>query len=250
MKLSRYLALSTLALGAFLLQPAYANSSEASSEAPTAEQVLGTLSEGNARFVAEKSEHPNRGARRRLLTARDGQKPYVTILACADSREAPELIFDAGIGDLFVIRVAGNVIDSDITASIEYGVAHLSTPVMLVMGHTKCGAVGACVDNAKVHGSLPHLLAHINPAEKIAREKHPGARQDEIVKMTVIENIWVSISDLLKASPEIRQMALEGKVRVLGALYDIESGEVKILGQHPDEKELLMQSSSEEHSTH
>jgi carbonic anhydrase len=163
----------------------------------------------------------------------------VTILSCSDSRVPPELVFDRGIGDLFVIRVAGNVVDKDEIATAEYGCGHLNTSVLMVMGHTKCGAVAACVGNAQVHGSLPHLLAHINPAEKAARAKHPGARDDEIVRMTVVENVWQSVQELLAGSEELRELVIEGKLRVIGAMYDIQAGTVKILGRHPDEKRLL-----------
>jgi carbonic anhydrase len=95
------------------------------------------------------------------------------------------------------------------------------------------------VGNAQVHGSLPHLLAHINPAEKAARAKHPGARDDEIVRMTVVENVWQSVQELLAGSEELRELVIEGKLRVIGAMYDIQAGTVKILGRHPDEKRLL-----------
>lgn len=213
-----------------------------------ADQIIAMLTEGNTRFVEGRSLHPNQDSWRRTTTATDGQHPLVTILACSDSREPPEIIFDRGIGDLFIIRVAGNVVDTDITATAEYGVGHLNTPVLLVLGHTKCGAVAACVGNAKVHGSLPHLIAHIAPAEALARKKHEGARDDEIVRMTIVENVWQSIGDLLTASAELREFAKEGKVRIIGGIYDIQTGAVKFLGRHPSEQSLLAISTEEAHT--
>lgn len=215
--------------------------------AVSADQILAMLAEGNQRFVDGKAINPNADSWRRTVTATDGQKPLVTILSCSDSREVPEILFDRGIGDLFIIRVAGNVVDKAVTASVEYGCGHLNTPVLLVLGHTKCGAVAACVTNAEVHGSLPDLLAHINDAEKAARAKHPGARDDEIIRMTVVENVWTSMRDLLTASTELRHLANEGKLRVVGGIYDIQAGTVKILGRHPEERALLALKTTDSH---
>src|SRR5262245_9624613 len=122
------------------------------------------LKEGNARFAAGKQLHPNQDAERRASTVAQGQEPFATILACSDSRDPVELVFDRGIGDLFVVRVAGNVAGVRELATVEYGVGHLHTPLLIVMGHSKCGAVTAVVQGAELHGHLQSLAEKIKPA--------------------------------------------------------------------------------------
>jgi len=164
-----------------------------------------------------------------------GQTPFVTILSCSDSREPPELIFDRGIGDLFIIRVAGNVAGTSETATAEYGAGHLHTPLLLVLGHTKCGAVTAAVKKADVHGSLPALLAHIDPA--CERAKASGAADQ--VDRAIEENVWETIYSLYVGSTELRELSREGHLKIIGAIYNIESGSIHWLGSHPQEKSLL-----------
>src|SRR5262245_36848791 len=119
---------------------------------------LTLLKEGNSRFATGKSQHPHHDAERRSSTVAQGQEPFATVLGCSDSREPVELIFDRGVGDLFVVRVAGNVAGTSELASMEYGVGHLNTPLLIVMGHTKCGGVAAAVKAAALNGNLraPH----------------------------------------------------------------------------------------------
>jgi len=132
-----------------------------------ADAALARLMEGNARFVAGEMVHPNLSAEKRAELA-SGQSPYAVIVSCSDSRVPPELVFDAGPGDLFIIRVAGNVVGDDAMASIEYAVAKLNSPLVLVMGHESCGAVGAAVatetEDAKFGGSIHDLVETIRPA--------------------------------------------------------------------------------------
>ncbi|HXG49532.1 MAG TPA: carbonic anhydrase [Methylomirabilota bacterium] len=194
------------------------------------------LREGNQRFVAGKSQHPNLDAERRTNTVAHGQEPFATILACSDSRDPVELLFDRGVGDLFVVRVAGNIVGLSELASIEYGVGHLGTPLLVVMGHTRCGAVTAVVKGADLHGHLPRLADHIKPAAEraLAITNQP----DAAVPHAVQENVWQSIADIFTKSSLIRERAKAGKVHVEGAIYDLETGRVNWLGPHPEAASL------------
>jgi carbonic anhydrase len=198
------------------------------------------LKEGNARFAAGKSQHPNLDAERRNSTVAQGQEPFATILACSDSRDPVELIFDRGVGDLFVVRVAGNVAGPSELASIEYGVGHLHTSLLVVMGHTKCGAVTAAVKGAEVHGHIPALIQRIKPAAE--RAKQESSTPEELIPAAIRANVWQTIADTIKQSSQVRELVVAGKLQILGAVYDLETGKVTWLGVHPGQEELLTQS--------
>jgi carbonic anhydrase len=204
-----------------------------------ADEALVTLKEGNARFIAGESTFPNLDQDRRCFTTDGGQHPYVSVLSCADSRVPPELIFDAGIGDLFVVRVAGNVADTDEIGTLEYGAGHLGTPLIVVLGHTKCGAVTAVVNNASVHGSIPKLVDNIAPAVAEARAKFGGVTEARFVQYAIRANVFQSVKDVLSRSEEIRGLVSEGKVQIVGAVYDIHNGTIEWLGEHPQQTALL-----------
>lgn len=197
------------------------------------------LQEGNAHYVAGLLKHPHQDKARRALTATKGQTPFATILSCSDSRAPVELIFDQGVGDLFVVRVAGNVAGEDEIASLEYAGDHLGTPVLVVLGHTKCGAVTAVVEDAHLHGSMPALAAKIKPAVARAKAEQPGLNGAPLVAAAVKANIYQAVADLFAKSQIIQDLVKAGKVKVMGALYDLESGKVSWLGPHPEEKRLL-----------
>ena len=233
----RKVALWTLVV-AFVLNAAMALASSAG-PGITADQVLQKLKDGNARFVAGKVQHPNEDAARRADIAKNGQHPMVSVLSCSDSRVPPELLFDQGFGDTFVIRVAGNVAATDEIATIEYGTEHLGTPLVVVLGHSKCGAVTVVVKGDKVGGSLPTLVKPIVPALNTVVKANPGAERATLVDKTITQNVWQAIEDLYKKSPIVRELALEGKVKVVGALYHLDSGQVEFLGSHPNEAKLL-----------
>jgi carbonic anhydrase len=201
------------------------------------EASIALLKEGNIRFATGHPSYPNMDAERRHNTTTEGQQPFATVLACSDSRDPVELIFDRGIGDIFVVRVAGNVAGISELATIEYGVGHLNTPLLVVMGHSSCGAVTAVATGAELHGFLPKLAEKITPA--VARAKEQGATAEELVSRSIEANVWQAISDILRQSGEIRECVLKGKVQVVGALYDLETGMVKWLGVHPNQKSLL-----------
>jgi carbonic anhydrase len=210
----------------------------------TPEQVLAALKDGNARFVEVRAKAPHRDAERRTETAKNGQRPNATVIACSDSREPVEILFDQGIGDLFVIRVAGNVANTDEIGSAEYGCEHLGTPLLLVLGHTECGAVTAVVTHADVHGSIPALIAPIKPAVDKAQKEHPELKGKELVPAAIDANVFQSIQDLLKCSAMLRQLVKDGKLRMEGAVYDIATGQIKWLGAHPQQKALLEMNAS------
>ncbi len=195
---------------------------------------------GNERFALGKSIHPRLQNDHRASLA-SGQNPFATVIACSDSRVSPELLFDQGIGDLFVIRVAGNVADVDEVGSIEYGVDHLHTPLLVVLGHTHCGAVTAVALSHEVHGSIPQLVDNITPAVARAKAKSSNLSQDELVASAVNENVWVSIEDLLDRSEATRSLIKAGSLRVVGAVYELETGQVKWLGEHPQQAQLIAQ---------
>jgi carbonic anhydrase len=203
------------------------------------EVALSRLKEGNLRFRSDAMQHPNLGPERRRETAEKGQAPFATILSCSDSRVPCELIFDQGIGDLFIVRVAGNVCDVDETGSIEYGIGHLGTSLLVVLGHEKCGAVTAAAKGGDLEGSIPQLVDNIRPAVAEAQRLHPRMDPEPLVTFALRANVLQSIEDLLRRSEVARDLVREGKVSVVGAVYDIESGEVTWLGSHPRQIALL-----------
>jgi carbonic anhydrase len=225
--------------------PSTAHSAPAagSSHAPAPQlnpnQVLAKLLKGNERFVDGFSVFPHHDQATRTKTAIEGQKPIVSILSCSDSRVPLEAIFDMGVGDLFVIRVAGNIADPSEIGSLEYGAGHLGTPLIMVLGHTKCGAVTAVVKGDKVGGNVLSLIDNIQPAVQSAKVNFKNSSSEEILYQAIKANVWKSIEDILARSSEIRSLVKEGKVKVVGAMYDIESGKVTSLGVHNRQEQIL-----------
>jgi carbonic anhydrase len=206
----------------------------------TSDQALERLKEGNARFVSGKAIHPNTDLARLIQAGKENQADhaYATIISCSDSRVPVERIFDAGIMDLFIIRVAGNVVDTDEAGSIEYGLAHVKTPLFVVLGHTQCGAVTAVTEAIQGHGhaleiNIPPLVDNIEPAVQRAIAEHPTVHGKDIVPLAIVENVWEGIHDLFMRSAAVRNLVNEGKVKVVGALYDVGKGTVDWL---PEEK--------------
>lgn len=193
------------------------------------EQAVARLRQGNERFTADRCVHPDMGRKRLTETATLGQHPFATIVTCSDSRVAPELIFDEGIGDLFVIRVAGNVCGTDEIASIEYGVEHLGTPVLVILGHTHCGAVEATTAGGEPHGNIPALLEKIQPALAEVKHAHPQLQGEKLNEAVVEANIWHTVDGLFRQSPLTRHLVESGKLKVLAAKYDIATGSVQWL---------------------
>lgn len=198
-----------------------------------AEQALKILKDGNARFVAGQSSNPNSGIARANLAGKSNQADYAyaTVISCSDSRVPVERIFDAGIMDLFIVRVAGNVVDGDEAGSIEYGLGHVNTPLLVVLGHSQCGAVKAVTAAVEGHGhalerNIPALVDNILPAIKRAQQKNPGLKGDALIPFGIEENVWQGVEDLFMRSPATREQVKSGKVKVVGALYDVASATV------------------------
>lgn len=205
---------------------------------PTPDAAWLMLREGNARFASGRMENPNTDAARRQAVA-NGQNPFAIVLTCADSRVPAEILFDRGIGDIFTIRVAGNVSDTDEIGTIEYGAGHLHAPLAVVMGHSACGAVKAVASGAEVHGSIPGLVDNIIPAVEWVKKNRPGLTGDDLVTAAIEANVWQSIDDLFSKSEEVRRLVEANKLKVVGAVYDIASGKVRWLGEHPYQDRLL-----------
>ena len=193
----------------------------------TPEVAMARLAAGNARFVAGQSKHPHTDAQRRSALAA-GQQPFATIQACAASRVAPELIFDQGLGDLFVARVAGNVVDDTILASIEYSVIHLGSTLVMVLGHERCGAVTATLDALAGHGSaddkgtkIGALAALIAPAVKAV----PASTVDKL-DAAISLNAANAAAAIYAGSPPLKARVDAGKLKIVAARYDLDTGKV------------------------
>lgn len=213
----------------------------AAGDAPamSADDALRLLKEGNSRFIATSVQHPNQDVARRNSTAAKGQQPFATILSCSDSRVPVEVLFDRGVGDIFVIRVAGNVANADETGSMEYAVDHLGTPLLVVLGHTKCGAVTAVVKSEDLHGNIIPIGKAIFPAVAAARAGNPNSPAEALLNEAIKANVWQAIEDVFRTSPAIVGKVKAGKLKVEGAVYDIESGNVTWMGKHPKQDKLV-----------
>src|SRR3954464_5257421 len=192
-------------------------------DAPSADAVLRELKAGNDHHVSKRYEHPHQNAARQRELA-DTQHPHATILSCADSRVAPEIVLDQGLGDLFDVRVAGNVAGDAELASLEYAAVHLHTPLLVVMGHQKCGAVTAAAESGEAEGHLPSLLGLIRPAVERARTQ-PGDVIDNAVRINV-EHIVQQIRDSM---PVLAPLVGRGTLKVVGAVYSLDTGKVEWL---------------------
>ena len=206
-----------MTLAVLLLLPAVATTTAA--KPPTADAVLHELEAGNQRHVAHRYTHPHQTPMR-LHELVAGQHPHAVILSCSDSRVPPEVVFDQGLGDLFVVRVAGNVAGDHELASIEYAVDHLHCPLVVVLGHQNCGAVTAAVEGGHAPGHLPALLADIAPAVEKARGK-----SGDLVANAVKANVDEAAAHV-RADPELDGPLKSGALKVVGAVYSLESGKV------------------------
>ncbi|MDR9501451.1 MAG: carbonic anhydrase [Desulfurivibrionaceae bacterium] len=190
---------------------------------PTSDQALAMLMEGNKRFVDTQATHPHQDAEYRIGLGK-GQAPFAAILACADSRVPPEVLFDEGLGDLFVVRVAGNIINDQLLGSLEYAAAHLNTPLIMVMGHTSCGAIGAVASGAELDGHIASLAPAIQPAVDKVKGMEGNLTDNaarEVARMTADE--------LRSSQPILADLVRKGKVKVVAAFYDLETGVVELL---------------------
>jgi len=228
-----------LVLLAWCLSAAAALAAAGPSPGMPPDEALKVLKDGNARYVEGKPQHPHQNRERRALTFGQGQHPLAAVLACSDSRVPVELIFDQGIGDLFVVRVAGNVAQADELGSLEYAVGHLAVPLVVVLGHSQCGAVSAVVDNLKLTGHLVAPLAPVKSAVAKAKADNPELAGEALLNAAIQANIWQAVEDLLQKSNEVKAQAKAGKLQVVGALYELDTGQVQWLGPHPTRDKLL-----------
>ncbi len=229
----------TFVLQIVLVVSQLACQSPAESPVTSADDALRALRSGNQRFAGRHAMHPHESEARRIETADQGQHPFATVIACSDSRVPVEILFDQGIGDLFVIRVAGNVCGEDETGSIDYAVAHLDIPLVVLLGHEGCGAVTAVVDGAHEEGSLEKLLEHIGPAVEEARRSAPNATRKALISEAVRANVRHGMKDLIMHSPAVRMRLRDGRLQLVGAVYDIRGAGIDWLGPHPRQAELL-----------
>ena len=180
----------------------------------TGNEAQEKLMEGNKRFLTGNLAKKDIGESRRQELAK-GQQPFATVLTCSDSRVAPEIIFDQGLGDVFIVRVAGNVVEPTTLGSIEYGVEHLHTPLLIIMGHEKCGAVQATLEaKGEPEGNIGAILKKIKPAVETA--KKAGKDKDNTLELAIKENIKNTYNDIMK-SKIVSELVHEGKVKVIAA---------------------------------
>jgi carbonic anhydrase len=192
--------------------------------AVTADQALEKLMAGNKRYVAGKPTRHSQGGKRRRELAR-GQQPFASILCCSDSRVPPEIIFDQGLGDLFVVRVAGNVADDPGIGSLEYGAAVLGAPLLMVLGHSSCGAVEATLKGGEVPGHIGSLVKLITPAVEKAKGQ-PGDVLDNAIR----GNVTLMVGRVKTTTPILADLVEKKTLRVVGGHYDLAAGTVELIG--------------------
>ena len=203
----------------------------------SADDAMQRLVDGNDRFVSGEVAHPRSGTSRAMQTGTGGQYPFVSILSCADSRVPVERVFDQGIGDVFVVREAGNIATAPELASLEFGVGALGTNLLVVMGHTKCGAVNAIATEAALSGNLVALQEPIMPA--VAEAKRTMSDGDDLTEMSVRTNTMHQVRRILTQSDALAAAVRGGSLKVVGAVYDLETGEVEFLGEHPRQAAIV-----------
>ncbi len=191
------------------------------------DESLTKMIDGNKRFVSGELAKKDIGEQRRQELTK-GQHPFATVISCSDSRVAPELVFDQGLGDIFIIRVAGNVVEPTTLGSIEYGVEHLHTPLLVLLGHEKCGAVTAALEaKGEPEGNIGAILKKIMPAVKTAKAAKKD--KDETLQIAIQENVRNTYNDIMKNSKIVKELVHEGKLKVIGAEYYLGTGKVEII---------------------
>lgn len=223
------LRLAAVAAGLVVVRGPAAQAASPGADGPPADEVLKRLLEGNQRFVKGETTSPRRRPEdfRPLV---EGQRPMAVIVGCADSRVSPELLFDQGVGDLFTVRVAGNVVSGagpPVKGSIEYGVAELGAPLIMVLGHSECGAVKAAIkhmdDKEPLPGAIGPLIKSIRPAVMKAKGR-PGNLLDNAVRA----NVEIGVVVLRGLQPILAEAVKQGRVKVVGAVYDLRTGGVTL----------------------
>lgn len=188
-----------------------------------AEDALKKLIEGNNRFAASNALHPNQNAQRIKETGK-GQNPFAVIVSCSDSRVPPEIIFDQGIGDLFIVRVAGNIVDSHALGSIEYAVEHLGANLVVVLGHERCGAVDAAVKGGEAHGHIAGIVKAIAPSVKKSKNE-----KGDLLENSIRNNAEETARIIKTSKPVLEHLVKEGRLTVIPARYDLDDGKVEFM---------------------
>jgi carbonic anhydrase len=190
---------------------------------PSSEQALTRLIFGNQRYVAGNPAHPNQSPDHRLALS-NGQKPFAAILGCADSRVPPSIIFDQGLGDLFIIRVAGNIVDNSVLASLEFAVVQLQVPLIMVLGHAECGAVQATIEGGELPGHLPYIVQAIKPVIEQVKDQ-PG----NLLEHAVRANAQTVADQLCYQETVLANYVAAGQLKIVPAYYDLACGHVELL---------------------
>ncbi len=195
-----------------------------------ADEALRKLMEGNKNYVEQRMTSQKMCGLKARESLTKGQKPYAVILSCSDSRVPPEIIFDKGLGEIFVIRVAGNVPDPIVLGSVEYAVEHLGVPLVMVLGHERCGAVTAAVESGgKGEGNIGAIIKAIAPAVAMARKENKKGDKASLVETAVDDNVKLVEASLVRRSSAIKHLVKEGKVKIVGAKYDLDDGKVTLM---------------------
>ena len=222
----KFAGIGSLTIGSRILwhtQQAIADANPANPNPISPKDALERLLDGNQRFVHQKPKYPDQSLERLQLVAK-GQYPFASILGCADSRVPAEIVFDQGLGDLFVVRVAGNVVSDIAIGSLEYSTAILGCQLIVVLGHRKCGAVTEALQEQPAPGRISLIVEGIKPA--LERVK---SRTGDIHENAVIANIQYQAEKLQESSTILAKLIHKGQLKIIGACYDIETGKVSIL---------------------
>lgn len=188
---------------------------------------LQKIMDGNKRYVEGKLASKDLGDNKRKELTK-GQKPFAIVVTCSDSRVPPELLFDQGLGDIFVVRVAGNIVDPIALGSIEYGAEHLNSPLLFILGHSKCGAVKATLEaKGEPEGNIGAIVKKITPAAKAAKKR--GGTEDQILETAIQENVKNVYKDVMNKSKIIPELVHEGKLKIVAGEYNIATGKVDMI---------------------
>jgi carbonic anhydrase len=219
--------LASLVLGLVLIAGGPARAAEEAASGPSGDEALKKLLDGNRRFYSEQYAKRSVGPARRMELLK-GQHPFAIVLCCSDSRVAPEILFDQGLGDLFIVRVAGNTADSVALGSIEYAAEHLHAPLLFVLGHEKCGAVAATAQGGEAPGNIASIVSRIAPAVEKARAA--GKTGDALVSAAVDENVSLVLAEVVRRSAILANLVHEGKLVLAGGKYALGTGRVELMG--------------------
>jgi carbonic anhydrase len=218
---------AALAAAPWAASEAFAQDTSAPQNAITPDAALKRLMDGNARYVANTPSVRDFSAGRAARA--EAQHPVAAVLSCADSRVAPEFAFDQGAGDLFVVRLAGNFANDDGIASLEYAVRFLKVPLIVVLGHTSCGAIETAIkvwqDNASLPGRLPQLINALRPAVAIAQ----ATGRPDLLETAITENVRQTMTRLGNTVPVLAGAASKGTIKIVGGVYDLPTGKVNLV---------------------